>query len=578
VTLGSRWHLPALLTLVVLIWLPRLQGPPDLRYDGGVYYILGTSLAEGHGYRILSEPGAIEAIQYPPLLPAIGALHERLLGTTDPAVVGPWLRLTACAMYLAYVAAVYAMSRRIVGPAYALLVGLITAMHGQTVFISEFFTADVPFALVTALFFAVAAWRRHGDDSAIKPHGALEGLLAVAAYALRTAGVALLAAWIAESVLGRRARQTVIRVAVALAAVASWQLYIAHVKATAEYRHPAYAYQRADYQFYNVGYVDNMRYVDPFRPELGRVSSVGMLERAAENFRLIPLSIGEAVSEHKGWWRGQVGKWSQKVPALALPEDAADVGLALLSIPVAAGLVLLVIRGYWLFVLYTAGSVVLIALTPWAVQFSRYLVPLTPFLALALMYLIAEAMRRLGARPGWWRRLGRLAIAGGVSLILLQQVYTLYTSFANHRDVAFYNDASGRRHKYHLLFYDRTWRLHDDALDWLARHSRPGEIVATSTPHWAYLRTGLPAIMPPYEADPAVAQRLVDAVPVTYLVVDNLSFLDVGRRYTRPMIARDPGRWSLIYFANDTGPRIYRRVLGPAPVSASAATGAASVR
>jgi hypothetical protein len=578
VTLGARWHIPALLTLVVVIWLPRLQGPPDLRYDGGVYYILGTALAEGRGYRLLSEPGAIEAIQYPPLLPAIGALHQRILGTADPAVVGPWLRLTACAMYLAYIAAVYAMCRRIVGPTYALLVGLITAMHMQTVFLSDFFTADVPFALVTTLFFVVAAWRRHGDEAAPKPHGALEGLLAVAAYALRTAGVALLAAWILESALDRRPGRAALRVAVALAAVMSWQGYIARVKASPEYRHPAYAYQRADYQFYNVGYVENMRYVDPFRPELGRVSPAGMARRALENFRLIPLSVGEAVSEHKGWWRGQVGKWSQKVPALALPESAADAGLALLSIPVAAGLVLLAIQGYWLFVLYTVGSVVLIALTPWALQFSRYLIPLTPFLALALMYLIADVMRRLGARRSPWRIGVRLAIAAGVSLILLQQVYTLYTSFANHRERALYTDAAGTRHKYHLLFYDRTWRLHDDALDWLARHSRPGEVIATSTPHWAYLRTGLPAIMPPYEADPAVAQRLVDAVPVTYLIVDNLSFLDVGRRYTRPMIAREPDRWSLIYFANDTGPRIYRRAVLPAPAAAAATPATGSVR
>ena len=47
-----------------------------------MYYILGTSLAGGHGYRLLNEPGQIRAVQYPPLLPAIVAIHERLLGTS----------------------------------------------------------------------------------------------------------------------------------------------------------------------------------------------------------------------------------------------------------------------------------------------------------------------------------------------------------------------------------------------------------------------------------------------------------------------------------------------------------------
>ncbi len=35
-----------LLALAVTFWLPRFRGPIDLRWDAGVYYILGTSLAE----------------------------------------------------------------------------------------------------------------------------------------------------------------------------------------------------------------------------------------------------------------------------------------------------------------------------------------------------------------------------------------------------------------------------------------------------------------------------------------------------------------------------------------------------
>ena len=50
--------------VVVLVslatWWARLDGPIDLRWDGGAYYILGTSLADGHGYRLLSEPGGID--------------------------------------------------------------------------------------------------------------------------------------------------------------------------------------------------------------------------------------------------------------------------------------------------------------------------------------------------------------------------------------------------------------------------------------------------------------------------------------------------------------------------------------
>ena len=66
------------------------------------YYILGTSLAEGKGYRLLNEPGEIDEVQYPPLLPAIVAVHQLVLGTSDPTTVGRWLRLSSFLIFLAY--------------------------------------------------------------------------------------------------------------------------------------------------------------------------------------------------------------------------------------------------------------------------------------------------------------------------------------------------------------------------------------------------------------------------------------------------------------------------------------------
>ena len=285
-------YLAAVVLLAVAMWLPRLRGPLDLRYDAGVYYILGTSLAEGRGYRLLNEPGAIEAIQYPPLLPAVGAVTERLAGTDDPAIVGHWLRLGSVLVYACYAGAIYVMSRRLVAPGYAALVAALSVMHSHTIFLSDFFSADVPYACLSTLFFALPA--------------AASGLLAVGAYGLRSAGLALLAAWVGESVVRRRFPQALARGAVAVAAVGAWIGYAAHVKADPAYTHPAYAYQREGYQFYNVDYADNMAYVDPFRPELGRVSRLQALERLVTNAAGMPMSLGEGVSVHRGWWRGEV--------------------------------------------------------------------------------------------------------------------------------------------------------------------------------------------------------------------------------------------------------------------------------
>src|SRR5215831_3228773 len=99
----------ALVFLSVVSWLPRLRGPLDLRYDAGVYYILGTSLANGNGYRLLNEPGAIQAVQYPPLLPIFAAAHQRMAGSSDPAITGHMLKVSFFAIFVSFIVAVYVL-------------------------------------------------------------------------------------------------------------------------------------------------------------------------------------------------------------------------------------------------------------------------------------------------------------------------------------------------------------------------------------------------------------------------------------------------------------------------------------
>ena len=74
-------------------------------------------------------------------------------------------------------------------------------------------------------------------------------------------------------------------------------------------------------------------------------------------------------------------------------------------------------------------------------------------------------------------------------------------------------------------------------------------------------------MLPPFEPDVAEAERLLDSVPVAYLVIDELDFLDVSRRYGAPVVAAYPERWTLVYEAPEGGSRIYRRAAEPAPAA-----------
>jgi hypothetical protein len=68
--------------------------------------------------------------------------------------------------------------------------------------------------------------------------------------------------------------------------------------------------------------------------------------------------------------------------------------------------------------------------------------------------------------------------------------------------------------------------------------------------------------MPPLEPDRAKAQQLLDSVPVTYVIVDHLDFLDAMRRYTIPLIESHPELWQRVYSVPDRSTHVYRRVEG----------------
>jgi hypothetical protein len=351
-----------------------------------------------------------------------------------------------------------------------------------------------------------------------------------------------------------------IRASVALIPIVAWQSYVTYVKHGPEYAHPVYQYQRAGYQYYNVGYLDNLAYVDPFAPERGKGSVPAFLERIFSNLKIMPRSLGAAVSVMPDWANLWYRRITERLGISWVPSFLFDVipFLALGGL-VICGLVLLAVRGEWLFALYAVGSCGLICLTPWPGQFERYLWPLTPLLVIALLSPLVMIRDRFSTVAQ--RRL-RVAVASIIAVVVLGVVSTEAAALRKVyllKEKAFYKDESGQQHEYRLLFYTSVWQHHDEALDWLDGHAHPNEIVATSTPHWVYLKTGLQSVMPPFEPDVEEAQRLMDSVPVTYLIVDRLSFVDVSRRYGAPVADAFPDRWELIYSSGQEGSRIYRR-------------------
>lgn len=556
----ARWRpdlacVAALLLLWTALWVPRLRGPIDLRWDASAYYILGASLAEGKGYRLLNEPGAIEAVQYPPLLPLMVAAQQRAMGTSDYLPVAAALRRLFWILSGLYLLAVYGFARRFLPPPYALTVGALTGLSFSAFLSpSDSLYAELPFGLVSILFLLCVAERRRAGFAAGS------GLLAAVAYLLRTAGVALLAAWVAESIVRGRRREAAVRILVAALPVLAWQAHVARVTGSDTYRHPTYTYQRAPYYYANVTYAENGGLRDPFRPELGRNDPGDLPARFVRNLRAVPEALAQSAwlaADSFDWFRPKLRQHA----GLELPPGAV-LSWALITIGclMTVGAVRFAIGGEWLLALYFGATVGLICLTPWPGQFWRYLAPLAPISLIFFVHTLLAAGRRLLARD---TPLGRAA-GSAVVTVPLAAMLLLGTAVASeilrHCPTVTNYDARGAAVTYRPLVYPPDWPPLDDAFEWVRRHADSTAVIASAVPHMGYLRTGHPSVLPPLEPRPDSALRLMAQIPVSYVVLDNFDEPGVTRRYSAPAVESRPEQWRLAYTVPGGGARVYERI------------------
>ncbi len=372
---------------------------------------------------------------------------------------------------------------------------------------------------------------------------------------MRTAGVALLIAWVLESFVHRQWRLGFGRALVALLPLIAWQMHVARVRGSYEYAHPAYEYQRAPYQFYNVSYAENAFLINPYRPELGRVNGGALIVRVARDLMILPKAVGEAISTSEDHWRefllnSQLRILGRKI----IPLRTVLLPIVALSLLAIVGVGVLVQRRAWLIVFVLLTSLGLICTTPWPDQFQRYLMPLSLFLAIAAMLALSQSytvLRAKVARPVIWI-IAQATIAGLISLPLILASCTVGQLFyVREHEGASFVPGSGMVGQ-HFFNHDTRWTGWEQAIAWIKEHSTPNAIIATSASHLCYLRTGRRAVAPPVESNPAYARYLMESVPVSYVIVD--------RGYSPPPVESDAPGWDLVQSFD--GIKLYERTAG----------------
>jgi hypothetical protein len=530
--------------VVAILWVPRLRGPIDLRYDAGVYYELGASLASGDGFRIGTEPGAPVGVQYPPGLPAFVTLHIWILGTDNPDVVGQYLRYSFALIYLAYGIAVLVLARRYLPDPWALLATILALAQGYTLFISDLLFTEIPYTLLSVLLLLLLEtpnWRK-------RPYlrDGLAFLLAGSGFLLRSAGVVLLIAWPLSNLLRGQWRRFALSVAMASIPFLGWQWHVKSVQQSDEYQNPTYSYQRAPYQFYNVPYSENLLLVDSFQPELGEIAIGTFLKRIITNAFELPKMFGVSVSTFEKDFLGDVEKLQQKLLGdIYISSKVLIVYFVILGLLAMCGIAILALRGSFIQLLIILGTSALVCTTPWPGQFGRYLIPLVPLLTIGFVTAIREIIRKISRSfnsPG-----NRVGVCTVITLFIiapiLMQLYLSLRLFNSNYEVQY-----GDNQKVSRLFkYDKGWHNWDLAVKWIAEQGNRNDIVATSSPHQVHLMTGIKAVMPPMVADPMKASKLMQEVPVRYVIVGESYHVDTDRRYALPAVKSHPEKWHLVY-------------------------------
>jgi hypothetical protein len=548
----------ALCLLTLLTWIPRWSGPIDLRWDAGTYFILGTSLAQGKGYRLLNEPGEIRADQYPPLQAAIVAIHEKLLSSSDPVKVGIWLRRTWILLSVAYACGSFFLARLFLSRLYSFGLAAICTINYDMYFLATLCFAELPFALATVLF----AWSylRKGGESWTRH---ISPVFAIAAYLLRTMGVALLLAWIADAVLRRRFRAAGIRAVVALAPVIAWQSYVHSVESSPEYKRPYYAYQRDPSMFYNVSYAENMKLKDPFKPDLGNVTVRDLVSRFFHNAIWMPRDLGQSVAAREPYLEGHVKFLNRVLRRPAARPRVHKIVLYVLGSLVLLGTLQLLLERQWLISLTVLLTLAAVCTTPWPSQFGRYLAPILPLLLLALMSALrgfSNTGRRLFLVVPASARAFRVLRIATTAFVFCECCAALKSGNTNFLLKAYYRDAKGQKQPYRLVYYSAEYPDRQDALDWLSKRADPHSVLAVTMPQWVYLQSGFKTVMIPLTFDGAKAERLMDTVPVSFVFVEPGLRDDNFNTYLPKMVANSADHWKLVYSKEPSIVKLYARV------------------
>jgi hypothetical protein len=240
----------ALAPSAYLAWTFRAMAHLGFYHDDSIYWVSAKSLAQGHGYRIASLPGELFQTKYPPLFSTILAVIWRLWpefpSNLPAATLIAWLCLPL------YLASVWLLLRQY--GFNTLDQGLLFLFAGLSPIAATFSVSLMPELLFTAMLVASVVLAERASVARSSLWLALfAGLLGALAYATKSSAAPLLLTGPLCFALRKQYLQGALFFAPMLAAMASWQWWVATHVSNARDLVTLYYTNYLGYQIYNVG-------------------------------------------------------------------------------------------------------------------------------------------------------------------------------------------------------------------------------------------------------------------------------------------------------------------------------------
>jgi hypothetical protein len=353
----ANWtHIIIITVLFWVVYTNIFEKKPDLNGDNFAYYLLGKRLATGQGYTNATDIHHGPQTHFPPGYPALLAVFMKTVGDDQDTLN----YMNGLMMYGSLIL-LYFLVKRITGSAaLAFVTAFISALNPHLLRSATITMSEVPFLFVSllALFFFVKAM---DDAKGIKSPWLYLSVLCVAGcYYTKTTAVALLGGMAVYLLFARDWKR------LGIVIVEFGLLYL-----------PWYIRDKN----LNDSHMGQLMQVNPYKPELGNLTSATFIERVHNNFvRYISMDIPASIlSLETNFEKAPLSFWLLGILLI---------GLILWGI--------YKLRDFrMLFLGYIGGTVAILMIWPdvWGgIRFIMPLIPLAVFLSLYGIWQLAALM------------------------------------------------------------------------------------------------------------------------------------------------------------------------------------------